>query len=117
MKLRLESFRCALAGVTQLLKTQAHARWHLVATCLVTVLGFVCEIQRGEWLALLLAMALVWTAEAFNTAMEIACDAITREQHPLIGQAKDMAAGAVLLAAIFACLVGAIVFTPRIFDF
>ena len=73
-----------------------------------------CRIQRFEWLVLLLAMALVWTAEACNTAIELACDAITREQHPLVGHAKDVAAGAVLLAAIFAALIGLVVFAPRL---
>lgn len=115
MKLRLRSFRCAIAGVAHLLKTQPHARWHVLATVVVTALGLSCGIQRGEWLALLLAMALVWTAEAFNTAIEFACDAVTQEQHPLIGRAKDLAAGAVLLAALFAVIIGVIVFAPRLF--
>ena len=117
MKLRLRSFLCAFSGVADLLRSQVHARWHALATLFVIALGFYLRIDRGEWLALLLAIALVWTAEAFNTAIEIACDAITKERHALIGRAKDLAAGAVLISAIFALIIGAIVFAPRVFAF
>ena len=114
MKLRLQAFHCAAAGISHLFRTQPHARWHFLAMALVVITGIFCKVRRMEWLALLLAMGLVWTAEACNTAIELACDAITREQHPLIGRAKDVAAGAVLLAALFAALVGAMVFAPRL---
>ncbi len=112
MKLRLQPFLCAFTGIAHLFKTQTHARWHALATVVVVVTGYFCKIQRFEWLALLLAMAIVWTAEACNTAIELACDAITREKHPLIGHAKDVAAGAVLLAALFAALIAVVVFAP-----
>lgn len=98
-------------------KTQTHVRWHALASALVVTAGFFCNVQRVEWMALLLAMALVWTAEACNTAIELSCDAISREQNPLIGHAKDVAAGAVLLAALFAALVGVLVFAPRLSEF
>lgn len=110
MKLRWNAFRCAFAGLAHLIKTQPHAQWHLLVTVLVVALGFIFSVTRMEWLALLLAMALVWVAEAFNTAIELTCDAVSEEMHPLIGHAKDVAAGAVLIAAIFAVTVGAIVF-------
>lgn len=117
MKLLLKwsAFRCAFVGVADLLKTQPHARWHLLASAGVVGLGLALGLDRGEWLALILAMALVWVAEAVNTAIELACDAITLERNPLIGRAKDMAAAAVLLAAGFAMVVGAVVFWPRLF--
>jgi diacylglycerol kinase len=114
MKLKWSSFCCAFSGVLHLLKTQAHARWHLLVSLLVIVLGLGLSVSRVEWLVLLLTMALVWTAEALNTALELACNAITREPNPLIGQAKDMAAGAVLLAAGFAVVIGGVVFLPRL---
>ncbi|QIF00436.1 diacylglycerol kinase family protein [Roseimicrobium sp. ORNL1] len=115
MKLTLKwsAFRCAFVGLADLLKSQPHARWHLLASVGVVGLGLVVGLGRGDWLALILAMALVWVAEAVNTAIELACDAITLERHPLIGRAKDMAAAAVLLAAGFAMVVAAIVFLPR----
>lgn len=112
MKLHWSSFGCAFAGLAHLIKTQPHARWHLMVTLLVIVLGFIFSIARWEWLALLPAMALVWTAEAINTAIELTCDAVSKEKHPIIGHAKDVAAGAVLIAALFAVIVGAVVFWP-----
>ena len=114
MKLRWSSFRCAIAGIVHLLKTQPHARWHALASVIVIALGFILKVERGEWLALIFAMSLVWVAEAFNTALELACDAITREKQPIIGHAKDVAAGAVLIAALFAAVVGIIVFARHI---
>lgn len=114
MKLRWSSFRAALAGVVFLVRTERHARWHLLATVLVTVLGATLSLTRSEWLVLILAMALVWVAEALNTAIEQVCDAVTQECDPRIGHAKDVAAGAVLLAAIFAGAIGACIFMPRL---
>ena len=113
MKLRWSSFRCAIAGIILLVLRHNHARWHLLASIVVTVLGLSLGISRFEWLALVLAMALVWVAEALNTAIELTCDAITLERHSLIGQAKDVAAGGVLLAAVFAVMVGLLVFGGR----
>ena len=114
MRLRWSSFRCAFAGIAHMIRTQHHARWHLIGTIAVTAAGFLLRVNAGEWLALIVAMALVWTAEAFNTAIELLGDTITKEKHPLIGHAKDVAAGAVLLAAIFAALIGAIVLLPKL---
>lgn len=114
MKLKWSSFRAAIAGIAFLLRTQVSARWHLVGTVLTIAAGFFCGVTRGEWLALILAIALVWITEAINTALEQACDAITREQRPEIGHAKDVAAAAVLVAAIFAIVVGLIVFLPHL---
>ena len=112
--LRFSAFRCAFSGIAFMLRTQPHTRCHLVASIAVVILGIVLNVTRLEWLALIFAMAIVWTAEAFNTAIEVACDAITLEKHPLIGRAKDVSAGAVLIAAIFAAAVGTWVFLPRI---
>lgn len=114
MKLKWISFRAALAGLVFLLRTEVSARWHLVATVLTVATAILLHVTRGEWLALIFAMALVWTAEALNTAIEQACDAITREQKPEIGHAKDVAAAAVLLASIFAIVVALLVFVPHL---
>lgn len=117
MKMRLQwaAFRCAFAGLADLVRTQPHARWHLLASVLVISLGVFVQLSRMEWLVLLPTMALVWVAEAVNTAIELTCDAVTRERHPLIGRAKDLAAGAVLIAAVFAVIVGTLLFWPHLF--
>lgn len=109
---RLRSFGYAFQGIATLLHSQAHARIHLLATTLVLGAGFYLEINRGDWVALLLAMGMVWMAEALNTALEFLTDLVSPEHHPLAGKAKDVAAAAVLLAAMFAAGVGAVVFYP-----
>lgn len=114
MRLRWSSFKCAMAGIVHMIRTQSHARWHLVSTLVVICLGLGWRVSGAEWIALVVALALVWTAEALNTAIELLGDAITRENHPLIGHAKDVAAGAVLLAALFAAVIGGLIFVPKI---
>jgi len=107
---RARSFACAFRGLFLLVATQRNARIHAVATVAVVALGAVTGLSRTEWCLIILAIAGVWCAEALNTAVELLGDAVTREQHPLVGKAKDVAAGAVLVSAIAAVIVGAFVF-------
>jgi len=109
---RLRSFAYAARGLGIVLGSQHNAWIHLVATLLVIGAGLGLGVARGEWLALVLAMTLVWSAEAFNTAVELLADASTPEFHPLIEKAKDVAAGAVLICALGALVVAALVFVP-----
>jgi diacylglycerol kinase len=111
---RLRSFRYALAGLRTLLRTQHNAWIHALATVVVIGAGGYFVLSLAEWLWLVLAMTLVWTAEAFNTALELLADAVTQEQHPLIGQAKDVAAGAVLISALGALIIGVLVLGPHV---
>jgi diacylglycerol kinase len=111
---RLRSFRDAWRGVVALVRGECHARLHLAATIIVVALGFSFRVSTGEWCALALAMGIVWAAEAINTAIETLADRITTERDERIGRAKDLAAGAVLLAAISAAVVGACIFLPRL---
>jgi diacylglycerol kinase len=111
---RLASFAPALRGIAITLRTQHNAWIHAVATLGVVAAGILLDVSRIEWGVLLLAMALVWSAEAFNTALEALGDAISPGLHPLVGSAKDVAAGAVLASAIGALGVGVLVFGPRL---
>jgi diacylglycerol kinase (ATP) len=111
------SFRYAGAGVTRLLREQPNARIHLAATILVVVLGVVLKVDRVEAGLLALAVGLVWSAEALNTAIESLADALHPEHDPQIGRAKDAAAGGVLLAALASAALGAIIFLPKIAAF
>lgn len=111
---RLRSFGHAFRGLAYLLRSQPHARLHALATVGVIGLAWYLKVGRGEWLALMLAVGLVWTAEALNTALEALADAVHPEQHPLIGRAKDAAAAGVLISALAALAVGALVFIPRL---
>ncbi len=83
---------------------------HLLASVLVVVLGGVVGLDRWSWVAVVLAMGLVWMAEALNTAVEVLADVVTLEEHPGIRRAKDLAAGGVLLASVAAGVVGVVVF-------
>jgi diacylglycerol kinase (ATP) len=112
---RLRSFVYAGRGVWIVLSSQHNSWIHAVATLAVVVAGVAVGVSRLEWLALVLAITLVWSAEAFNTAIELLSDAAQPEFHPLIEKAKDVAAGAVLLAALGALAVGVLVFAPHFF--
>ena len=114
---RGKSFACALRGIAVLLRTQTNARIHLLATVLVVAAGFLFRISRGEWVPLMFAISIVWIAEAVNTAIEALADRITRENDDAIRRAKDVAAGAVLLAAITAAIIGLLILGPHAWAF
>jgi len=117
---RVRSFRHALAGLVFVLRSQHNAWLHALATALALVLAGVLgwtgvkHFTPGEWCALAVAITVVWVAEAFNTGLEVLAEAITPDRHPIIKIAKDVAAGAVLVAAIGATIVGIILFLPPI---
>lgn len=112
LKARIKSFAYAFAGIAHLIRSQHNAWIHLLATGVVIGLGWFFSIPVSNWVPLVLAITLVWLAEGMNTAVELLADAITEKQHPLIGHAKDVAAGAVLISAIGAVVVAALVFYP-----
>jgi diacylglycerol kinase len=111
---RIKSFGYAAAGLVFLLKSEPHARIHLLATTLVIIAAFALDVTRQDWLWLTLAITLVWAFEAINTAIEHLCDVIAPEQSESVKRAKDVAAGAVLIAATAAAIIGITVFTPYI---
>ena len=108
------SFGYALRGLWTLLATQANARVHVGASVLVIVAGFWFGLTRLEWCAIVAAIGLVCTAEGLNTAFEFLTDLVSPEHHPLAEKAKDVAAGAVLVASIAAAVIGAIIFGPKL---
>ena len=97
-----------------LLRTQANARIHVVAAVVVVAAGWFFGISRDEWCAVVGAIGLVITAEGINTAIEAAVDLASLERHPLAERAKDVAAGAVLLASLTAAIIGLLIFGPRV---
>ncbi len=111
---RARSFRHAFRGLATVIATQHNAWIHLLATVCAIALGFFLGLSRMEWCVIVLAIALVWITEAVNTAIEFLADEVTRERREGIGRAKDVGAGAVLLAAITSVLLGALVFLPHI---
>ena len=112
LRRRVASFGHALRGVRAALGSEVHLRFHAAATLAVAGLGAYLHIGRLEWALVALAVAGVWTAELLNTALEALTDLVSPDYHPLAGRAKDVAAGAVLLAALGALVVGGLVFGP-----
>jgi len=109
---RLRSFVYAGRGIRTMLISQHNAWVHAAATCAVVIAGCIVGVSRLEWLALVLAVVSVWTAEALNTAFEFLCDVASPDFHPLVEKAKDVAAGAVLICAAGALTIAGIVFVP-----
>lgn len=103
---RWRSMHHAANGIARLVREEVHARIHLVATILLGSAGVASGLPPERWRWLVVACALVWMAEAFNTAIERLADRVCPTQDPAIGAAKDLAAGAVLLAAIAALAIG-----------
>lgn len=110
---RLASAIYALKGIALLVRTQPNARVEALATVGVVTGGFWFGLSATEWCLVALGIALVWAAEAINTAFEFLADAAVPHRHPMIGYAKDAAAAGVLLAVLGALAVGLIVFGPR----
>jgi diacylglycerol kinase (ATP) len=111
---RIRSFRCAFNGVAVMLKSQHNAWIHLFVTIAVVIAGFCFGLTKSEWCWIVLAIVVVWSAEALNTAFEFLMDVASPEFHPLAGKAKDVAAGAVLIAAAGSVIIGCIVLGPYV---
>ena len=111
---RIRSFKYAFNGIRIMICSQHNAWLHALATALVIGAGLYLRIARFEWNWLSLAIMAVWSAEALNTAFEFLADATTPAYHPLIGKAKDVAAGAVLIAALGSAAIGALVLGPHL---
>ena len=110
----LKSFGYAFKGMVYTARTQLNFRIHLAATILAVFLGWNFSIKVDQWLWILLSITLVLAAELFNTAIEALTDLVSPQIHPKAAIAKDTAAAAVTLTAIFALLVGLIIFVPLI---
>lgn len=101
-----DSFGDATRGVLYAVKTERNMRIHVTTAVYVLFFSPFLGVTRGEYAALLLAVALVITAEGFNTAIEMLCDFVQKRYNQFIGKTKDIAAGAVLVSAVFAAFVG-----------
>ena len=111
---RLRSVKYALRGIRVMIVSQQNAWIHAAATVLVIGAGGVFGLSWAEWCWIVLAIVSVWTAEALNTAFEFLTDVASPTFHPVAGKAKDVAAGAVLLAASGAIVIGILIFGPRL---
>lgn len=112
---RILSFGFAIQGLITFFKTQHNAWIHLLATIVVITMGFVLNVDRTEWCWLIIAIGFVFAAEMFNTAIEFLTDLVSPQFHPTAKKVKDVAAGAVLIAALSALAIGIIIFAPKLF--
>ncbi len=110
------SFTWAFAGIVYVLRTQRNMRIHIAAGLGALILALVLGVTRLEFIAILGVVSLVIIAEMFNTALEAAIDATVRHYHPLIKVAKDVAAGAVLVATVNAVVIAYLVFYNHLTD-
>jgi diacylglycerol kinase len=110
----LLGFAYALRGLWYALRTQRNARVHLACALAVTLAGVLLRLSASEFAMLYIAIAGVFIAEMFNTVIELCVDLASPEYHPLAGRAKDVAAGAVLLSALLAVVIGALVLGPHV---
>jgi diacylglycerol kinase (ATP) len=113
---RIRSFTFAFAGIWTMLKSQHNAWVHACATVVVVAAGLFFAVSPSEWCLLVLAIMAVWTAEAFNTSFEFLADVASPEFHPLVKHSKDIAAGAVLISAIGAAIIGLLVLGPHVVE-
>lgn len=97
-----------------MIRCQHNAWIHAAATAGIVIAAFLFRVSATDWCWIIVAISIVWTAEALNTAFEFLADAASPEFHPLVRDAKDVAAGAVLVTAISAAVIGAIVFWPHL---
>jgi diacylglycerol kinase (ATP) len=112
----IESFNYAIEGVIHVLRTQRNMRIHFLVAVVVLVVAVAVSVSRLELIALLLAITFVLVAEMINTAVEGTIDAATTSFDPMAKLAKDIAAGAVLIASVNAVAVGYLVFAGKAAD-
>lgn len=115
MKRFLRSFRFALEGIGYCIKQERNFRVHLLAMVLVIIAGVMTKISLIEWLVITIFISGVLALELLNTAIERVVDLTTTEIHPLAKQAKDLAAGAVLLFALGSVVAACLIFIPKWF--
>ena len=116
LKKRLKSFEYAFHGIRSFFLTTPNAWIHLIITLIVLLAAYYFKISMFEWIAVIYCIGLVFTAEAFNTAVEEWVDSIQPDFDEKAGKVKDISAGAVLIASIVAAVIGILIFGTRIYD-
>jgi len=109
-----KSFGYAFEGIFVTIRDERNIKIHLVMMTLVIICGFIFGLSVTEWLICLVLFALVISLEILNTAIEAVVDLASPGRHPLAKKAKDCAAGAVLVSAIFAAIIGLMIFVPKL---
>lgn len=113
MRKLIKSFGYAFSGIAYTTKTQLNFKIHLAAIVLVGLAGWYFQLQASEWLWIILAIGLVLVTELLNTAIEILVDLVSPGFNEQAGRVKDVAAGAVVVAAIISVVIAAVIFLPK----
>lgn len=111
----VESVNCAIEGILWTVRTQRHMRWHFYAAATVLLCALLLSVSALEFMLLAFAITLVLFAEIINTALEVVVDLVSPDYHPLAKRAKDVAAGAVLIASIGAAVMGYLALSRHLF--
>ena len=109
-----KSFGYAFQGIFNTIRTERNMKIHCIAGVLVKIFGIWLQISKTEWMICFILFGLILALELMNTAVEATVDLCTEDRRPLAKKAKDAAAGAVLIAAIFAAVIGLMIFIPRL---
>ena len=115
-KTRSQSFRFAFTGWWYVVRSQHNAWIHALASIIVILLGLWLRLLPRDWAVIILSVALVWTAEFLNTALEAVVDLASPEQHELARIGKDVGAAAVLIAAGSSVLIGILIIGPPLWE-
>lgn len=113
MKNFFKSFRYAFEGILHATKTERNFKFHLIAAAIVISSGFVTGLELVEWYVILILIGGMLALELLNSAIERTVNLITVKRLPLAKQAKDLAAGAVLVFAIISAIIGLFIFVPK----
>jgi len=117
IKKEKKSFGHAFDGIVAGLRSEFHLKIHMIFLFLVVLFGIILKISVTEWLICVICFGMVIGTELINTAIETVVDIASPEKQPLAGKAKDVAAGAVLVVAIFSAIAGLIIFIPKLLMF
>lgn len=106
------SFKYAFQGIIAALKEEPNLKFHFLAGLLAILFSFFLQISKQDWIIIILLIGFVIAVELTNTAIEAVVDAFTEKEHPGAKLAKDISAGAVLVAAVTSAVLGILIFTP-----
>mgnify|MGYP002542163266 FL=1 len=113
----INSFKCAIQGIIQAIKTERNVKIHITIMILVIISGIVLKIAKQEWITCIILFGLVISLELVNSAIETTVDIAMPEINEKAKNAKDIAAGAVLISAISSAIIGLTIFIPKIIEF
>jgi diacylglycerol kinase len=116
LRSRARSFKYAFRGLWYVIRTQRNAWIHALVSIAVILIGLWLQLVPHDWAVIILAIAMVWTAEFLNTALEAVVDMASPQVHPLARVGKDVGAAAVLIAAILSVFIGLLILGPPLWE-